>query len=771
LTFAANARAQDIQSGAATRRELRGTVIDSASRQPIAGAGVQVIGWSVGATTDSLGRYHVAATLPPAVSVIVRRIGYIPATLRADLSHGSALLNVALVARPQTLEAMRVHADSAAMFLRADQATASMNAEDIQKERGQTLGETIKALPGVSLIQYGPSIAKPVVRGLHSQRIATVNAGVPQEGQQWGGEHAPEIDAFAANEIEVIRGPGTILYGSNALGGVVRVVPRPLPTAGGVRGEVSTNVFSNNRQGAGSMFLEGANLRLPVLGALGWRAQLSARRAGDAETPRYYLPNTGFKELDYNAAIGMVRGWGSSEVDYSHFGTDLGLYIGAHVGNLDDLNRAMQDPYTTQRFAYDVGKPNQQVRHDLVAWRTQLSLPRASRMEVSYGFQHNVRQEFDNHGFASFGSRPAFGLELYTHSLDVQYHHPPAGPFSGTIGVAGMRQGNLSPGRSFLIPQYRLYSGGVFALEQLTLSRLTVTAGARDDYRWQHAYQYGAPVVVSPDDQRSYNGFSGSLGASYQLTANWSLASTLSRAWRPPNVNERFSQGVHHGTAQYEIGDSTLVPERALNGDVTLRHLGARTRLEVSTYRNRIDDFIYLRPRDPVVTVRGTYPAYSYAHTDARLQGVELTGQIEPAAWLSLYANANVVRGTDRLTGEPLFDMPADRLTTSARFVRSSSPRYTLPYVEIGGTFVRRQDYVPSVTVYKLPTAGYALLNLELGASAIDVGGRRVEPSLAVRNVLNTRYRDYLSRYRLFVDDAGRDFVLRLSVPFGGTHQ
>jgi iron complex outermembrane receptor protein len=325
LTFAVEARAQEIVPGAATRRELRGTVTDSASRHPIIGAGVQVIGWRVGATTDSLGRFHISAALPPAISVIVRRLGYLPATLRADLSHGSAVLDVALAPRPQTLEGVRVHADSAAQFLRAEQATASMNAEDVQKERGQTLGETIKALPGVSIIQYGPSIAKPVVRGLHSQRIATVNAGVPQEGQQWGGEHAPEIDAFAANEIEVIRGPGTILYGSNALGGVVRVVPRPLPVSGGIGAEISTNVFSNNRQGAGSLFLEGANLRLPAVGALGWRAQVSARRAGDAETPRYYLPNTGFKEIDYNVALGVVRGWGTSEVDFSHFGTDLGL--------------------------------------------------------------------------------------------------------------------------------------------------------------------------------------------------------------------------------------------------------------------------------------------------------------------------------------------------------------------------------------------------------------------------------------------------------------
>jgi iron complex outermembrane receptor protein len=762
---------QEIRQGALPRRELSGAVTDSASRQPVEGVSVLVAETRLGAVTDSSGRYRLIGSLPAVVSVTLRRIGYLPVTRRIDLSRGVAVLDVALVSRPAAIEGITVRADSARQFLRAEQATSVMTADEVQQHRGQTIGETIKALPGVSVIQYGPSIAKPVVRGLHSQRVATVNAGVPLEGQQWGGEHAPEIDAFAANEIEVIRGPGTILYGSGAIGGVVRVMPRALPVAGAVGGELSTNAFANNRQGAASLLLEGANLTLPVLGVLGWRVQGSTRRAGDARTPDYYLPNTGFRELDYSAATGVLRSWGRSELNYSHFSTRLGLYLGAHVGNLDDLNRAMQDPLTSPAFTYALATPDQRVTHDVISWHTTLELPRASSVEVSYGFQDNNREEFDNHGFASTDSRPAFALELLTHTLDVQYHHSPVGPFSGTLGVAGMRQGNLSPGRSFLIPQYRLYSGGVFALEEMALARLTLTAGGRYDYRWQHAYQYGAPVIVSPDDQRSYAGLSGSLGASYKLTETWSIASTVGEAWRPPNVNERFSQGVHHGTAQYEIGDSTLVPERSINADLTLRHLGARSRLEISAFQNQINDFIFLLPGDPISTVRGAYPSYRYAHTDARLRGVEVTGQLDPVAALSLYANLNVVRGVDRFTGEPLYDMPADRLSASARLFGPSNALWSSPYVELGTTLVRRQDQVPPVTIYKLPTSGYGLVNLEIGATALVVHGVRYEPSLAVRNLFDRVYRDYLSRYRLFVDEPGRDVVFRLTVPFGASRQ
>ncbi|HEY7237455.1 MAG TPA: TonB-dependent receptor [Gemmatimonadaceae bacterium] len=763
--------AQQIQPGALVRRELSGIVLDSSSRLPVPGASVRVSETTLETQTEADGRFHLVGMLPTRVTVVVRRIGYAPAKIQTDLTRPGSTLSIVIAARAQTIEGVHVRVDSAAQFLRSQQATSTMSAKQVQEERGQTLGETIKALPGVSLIQYGPSIAKPVVRGLHSQRIATINAGVPQEGQQWGGEHAPEIDAFAANQIEVIRGPGTILYGSGALGGVVKVMPRPLPFSGDIGGEFSMNGFSNNRQGAASALLEGSRLPLPLLGGVSWRAQVSARRAGDAETPSYYLPNTGFKEVDYNAAIGITRPWGTSEFDYSHFGTELGLYVGAHVGNLDDLNRAMQTPFTASSFTYSLGKPNQKVQHELFAWRTTWTLPKEASVEASYGFQYNDRREYDSHGFASTGSRPAFALELYTTTLDLKYHHPPVGRLRGTVGVAGMRQGNLSPGRSFLIPQYRLYTGGLFALEEFTISRLTISAGSRGDYRWQHAYQYGAPVVISPDDQRSYTGFSGSLGASLALAETWSLASTLSRAWRPPNVNERFSQGVHHGTAQYEIGDTSLVPERSLNTDVTLRHLGAHTRFELSAYQNHIAGYIYLRPTDPILTVRGAYPGYRYSQTDARLQGAELTVQVEPVTWMSLYGSANVLRGTDLPTGDPLYDMPADRLTTSVRFFGPNTARAEAPYFEIGGTLVRRQDQVPPVTIYKLPTAGYGLLNVEVGATALTIGALRAEPSLAVRNVLNSRYRDYLSRYRLFVDEPGRDIVLRLTLPFGATHQ
>lgn len=749
---------------------LDGTVSDSASGQPLAGVVVTLTPSGRTVTTGNDGAYRFSGLERDAVTVTFRIIGYSPRSERVDLTRGDQRLELQLAAAAILLDGVMVKAQRTPEdILHTERATAVMSPQEVQRDRGQTLGETIEQLPGVAVIQYGPSIAKPVVRGLHSQRLRVMNGDVPQEGQQWGEEHAPEIDAFAANEIEVIRGSGFVLYGSDAIGGVVRVLPRPLPTAGRFGGAATMNLFSNNRQGAGSLLLEGADLTLPLIGRLGWRAQASSRRAGDASTPDYYLENTGFEELNFNLALGVTRPWGSSQVTYSRFANDLGMYLGAHVSTVSDLERAMRDPLKGADFSYEVARPNQRVSHDLVSWRTNVLLSDATMIDLSYGFQFNDRAEYDGIGFASGSTRPAFGLELYTHTLDLRLRHAPIGHLAGTLGLSGMRQGNLSPGRSFLIPQYRIYSGGVYGLEQLALGRWTMSAGLRYDDRWQHAVQFGDPVIISPEERRSWNGLSGSLGASFEFVPGWSIAGTLGRAWRAPNVSERFSAGVHHGTAQYQLGDTSITVERSLNIDATLRHVGRALLLELSAYDNRIDGYIYLRPFGDVATVRGAYPGYRFAQTDARVRGVEASIRLAPTPWWSVYLSGTLVRGSDRATDDALFDMPADRLVANLRLTGGSGAVLAAPYVEIGTTLVRKQDQLPPNTVYELPTAGYVLFNVEIGAASLDVLGRSLELSLAARNILNTAYRDYLSRYRLFVDEPGRDIVLRVTTPFGDT--
>ncbi len=745
-------------------RTLRGVVVDLSTGAEIFKARIEIDDRRQ-LLTDVHGQFAVSDLTAAAHVVRVSAIGYQPVVDTIDLRAGDRTVRIRL--RPTTVELAALEATADVNQSPTTQAVTHLDADRLAQHRGQTLGESLQDAPGVTVIQYGPSIAKPVVRGLHSARVQVMNGDVPQEGQQWGTEHAPEIDGFQAHEVEVIRGAAGILYGSNAIGGVVRVLPPPLPTEPGLAGELQVNGFSNNRQGAVSLELENAGLDLPLLGNVSWRLQGTLRGAGDASTPHYYLPNTGFTEANWTADAGMSRSWGSSRVSFSHFGTHLGMYRGAHVGTVEDLERAMADPLTADAFSREIGRPDQRVTHDLVTWDSRLLLGEATALELTYGYQYNNRNEFDSKGFGASSPRPAFGLRLITHSVEARLQHALTPSVHGTVGMVGIRQGNLSRGRSFLIPQYRLYSGGIYALEQYQRGPLSLTAGVRFDTRYQHVYQYGAPIVISPDEVHRWNGVSASFGAAWSPRPEWTLATSLGRMWRPANVNERFSQGVHHGTAQYEIGDPTLDRERSLAMDVTLRHQSERLRLELTAYRNQIDGFIYLRPRAPIQTVRGAYPAYQYTGTDALMTGGEASLQYEPTTHLMLYASGTLVRGTDRLIDQPLFDMPADRLVASVRLHGDGAGRVLGPYIELGTTLVRRQDRIPAATVYPLPADGYALFDAEVGVAALHLAGRDVELGLTLRNVFNTTHRDYLSRYRLYVDDQGRDLVFRLRTRFG----
>ncbi len=758
-------------AAAQTRRHLHGILEDSANGRPLRGAEVSVE-WANGAASvrrtrsDEHGHFDFHDLPARRVQLRVRLLGYAPAERWVDLDADDVLLKVRLAVSTVTLQQVAVTADTLADALARVAALSTLDASALAASRGQTLGETIKNLPGVSVIQFGPSIAKPVIRGLNSQRVLVLNAGLRQEDQQWGTEHAPNLDSFDADAVTVVRGAATVLYGPDALGGVVRVDHAPVPDNGAFRGDIAFNGFTNSRQGALSIGVQGGGLPLPGVGPAGYRLRLTTRAAGNGAAPDYFLSNTGFRELNGSATLGVQRAWGTSELLVSRFSTELGVLRQAHAGNFDDLERAMNSAPSDSSFTYAIGRPNQRVSHTTARLRTTFALADASELEVVYGFQYNHRREYDNHGPLRFRSEPAFNLRLFTNALDVRWKHAPWHGLLGTVGVSGLVQGNQTLGKGFLIPGFDLQQGAVYAQEEWNAGRLSITGGARADRIAQTTIAYADAGIDSPAGSQSWGGFSGSIGGAYRLTDGWNASLRVARAWRPPTVNERYAQGVHHGTAQYELGDASLSAERSLGVEAGVRYAGRTLSIDAAAYDNTIRDFIQLRPRDPVITIRGAFPAYNYAQTDARLRGVEFAGTWSARSWLELQATANAVRGTVSATGAPLFDMPADRALVQAR-VTGQGARTGAWHAGLGTLLVRTQDGVPDGTIYTLPTRGYTLLQAELGSTGVGLMGRRVDVSLSVTNLLDTRYRDYLSRYRLFVDDAGRDIVMRLRVPFG----
>lgn len=714
---------------------------------------------------DARGHFDVRGLPAARVRLYVRAIGHAPADRVVDLTDGDRFVELRLEAVTTTLAAVTVRADTVVERLARVAATSTLDAAALAAQRGQTLGETIKQLPGVAVIQFGPAVAKPVIRGLASQRVLVMNGGIRQEDQQWGTEHAPNVDAFDADAVTVVRGAATVLYGPDALGGVVRVDRAPPPTAGPMRRDVGVNLFSNSRQGAVSVGLAGAGLRLPFVGDVGYRARLTTRVAGNARAPGYFLDNTGFRELNGSLALGVARPWGTADVGVSRFATELGVLSQAHAGNLDDLARAMATPPVDAGFGYGLTQPNQRVEHTTLRARARRTLADDRAIEVVYGLQYNQRREFDAHGPLRLRDVPAFHLRLFTNTLDARFTHGAVAGWRGTIGASAMIQGNQTLGKAFLIPGFDLQQGALYAQEEWRRGRLLLSAGARGDVIAQTTLAFADLGITSPAGTRRWADVSGSFGAAWSLTPTLDVSARVARAWRPPTVNERYAQGVHHGTAQYELGRATLDREASTGFETTLRWRTDRVSLDLAAYRNTIDGFIFLRPTAPVLTLRGAFPAFAYDATQARMQGLEFASEWRIAGPVSLQANGTLVRGTDRVNGGPLFDMPADRLSLALR-TSGESAALGRWRAAVGSLLVRRQDGVPQGTIYQLPTAGYALLSLDVGTAGVSVLGTRLDVSLSVNNALDRRYRDYLSRWRLFADDPGRDVVLRVTAPF-----
>jgi iron complex outermembrane recepter protein len=765
----ADARAQSVAAVS-----IRGTVIDASRRTPIVNAFVFAERTADSArriavtrtTTGSGGMFELRGLSSGFVTLHVRAIGFAPHSQRVALDNTPTSLTIELRPVAANLAAVLVREDTVLERLSRVAATSALDATELANMRGQTIGETLKHLPGVAVIQFGPSIAKPVIRGLNSQRVLVMNSGLRQEDQQWGTEHAPNIDGFDTDQVSVVRGAATVLYGPDAIGGLVRVDRSPVPDSGAAHGDVAVNLFSNSRQGAMSIGARGGALSLPMIGMTGYRLRLTSRVAGNASAPQYALANTGFRELNGSAALGVHRPWGMSELSVSRFATELGVLQQSHAGNVDDLQRNMTTPPSDSSFRYGIGRPNQQVDHTTARLRVVRSGAAGQSLEVVYGFQFNHRREYDAHGPLRNQGIPAFNLRLFTNSLDARYTHAQWRGWRGTVGASALQQGNQTLGKAFLIPGFDLYQGAVFAQEERSIGRkLTLSASGRTDLISQTTLAYADLGIRSEAGTRRWNDFSGSLGLAYAATDALDLSVRAARAWRPPTVNERFAQGVHHGTAQYERGDATLAAERSSGIETTAHYHGARLEVDAAAYSNSIAGFIFLRPTDPVLTLRGSFPAFRYSQTRARLAGAELTSRLHLSSNAHLQVGGTLVRGTDRTRGGPLFDMPADRMNISLR-VDGARGRLGQWWITPGATLVRQQDGVPGGTIYTLPTDGYALASLDAGSGGIEVLGRRVDVSLSVTNAFNTAYRDYLSRYRLFVNDAGRDVVVRITAPF-----
>ncbi|TAF97687.1 MAG: TonB-dependent receptor [Cytophagia bacterium] len=735
---------------------LKGIIKDQDSGKPIAGAVVRIKENGRFAIANADGRYVIEKLCQGQYTLECKMVGYKPTSVPLSLEHDAVEESFALSEEEIHLQDVEITARKVEAPLA--QTATTLQGPQLDQTRGQTLGEALKNITGVTTLQTGTSIAKPVIHGLHSNRVLIMNNGVRQEGQQWGSEHAPEIDPFVAKRLTVVKGAAGVRYGSDAVGGVVLVEPDELPNGGKINGELNTVGFSNGWQGVVSGLVQGS---VNNWKGFGWRVQGTLKNGGNVATPAYHLANTGVRERNFSVAMGYRNAQRGAEVFYSQFSTILGIFAGAHIGNVSDLLAVLKngEPFVQTDFYRQIERPYQDINHNLLKVKAFYNF-KNQRLTLTFGRQHNYRAEYDLHG-PQAATRPGLLFNITTFTNDLIYEHQPiAGKITGQIGLSGLYQYNLSDGRP-LIPDFDQRNLGLFVIERYIRTRWEWEMGLRYDARQLDVYQF-VGRVLNPRQHR-FQSFSGTAGVVYNANSQLSARFNVGTAWRPPNVNELYSNGVHHGAAAFEKGDATLQPETALNATASLTYNARRLKVEMGFYRNLIDNYIYAKPQpEPILTIRGAFPYFQYVQTRAVFAGIDLTTEYAFSAKFKHQAKLSYLRAYDQQNDDFLVLIPANRSENTLNYNFGTILKSHDTFVSLTHLWVAEQRRVPPNSDFAPPPPAYHLWTVQTGGTFKVSKSRALDWGLSVQNALNTPYRDYLNRFRYFALDQGRNVSLRL---------
>ena len=698
---------------------VTGRVID-VTGQPVAAAIVEVTDLGRSVTTTADGHFRIALA-PGRYTLAVRRTGFAPVVREITLA-GQASLEIVLTPSAFRLEPVTVTASRQALASQMSPLPASALAGDeLREAQGVSLAHVVAALPGVNAITTGAQIGKPMIRGFSGARVLVLENGSRLEDYSWSDEDGPSIETAFVRRVELIRGPASVLYGSDALGGVINVISEALPDAAGGPGFVRTgftlSAASNNIEIGPGVQVEGAR------GNMGWRVAAIGRHASNLHTPAGELDNTGFGAFNGEGSAGWR--WPS--------GSALSVRV-VHYGGEFKLLEANAPPGETGGPERKAGDERLQItgQRPWGTWRLEAKaqLQRHSLIEVADDTTGTESEQFN--------------LQLQTGTLDLLLHHG-----GTTFGFTTAGQHNDASGREPIVPNASVLSGAAFAFEQWSpgSGQWTLLAGLRADSRRLSVDRDDSLGVVTQD--RNAQAWSGNAGVVFTPVPGGGLSLSLNvgRAWRAPTLFELFANGPHIGEARYELGDSTLKSEASRGVDVGVRWSGRRARLQLAAYHNHMADYIYITPTAVFID---SLRVYQYRQAEAELFGGEAVLEAEVGRGLVARSRVEAVRGTNLALHEPLPLLPPLRATVGFGW----RDRFTID--------VDAYDRPKRLNPLDIPTAGYALLHLGGGAD-VRLFGRAMRLDISLRNALNQRYRSFLSRYKEFAFDTGRNLIVRLS--------
>lgn len=647
-------------------------------------------------------------------------------------------------------------------------AQSSLSTAEMLQLRGKSLAAMAANLAGVNMIQTGAEIAKPMINGMSNNRILILNNGVRQEGQQWGAEHAPEIDAMSVAQIAVVKGAEAIRYGRDAIGGVLLVNPSPLPYKSD-KPELGLSLVgnSNGQKGMADVRI-GSSLGKDQRWA--WRAQSSLSRGGNYKTPDYFLDNTGNKSFNYSLGLGHKNDRHTIEGFFSSYNNEVGIFKGSHIGDTLDLQSRIRNgrPFENGSFAYTIGAPRQWVQHQLFKLNAQFLLNDRWTIDGLYSFQYDRRREFDIRR-QDVSSLPSIDLKLTYQTLKVEAKYK-KNNWTHILGAQGDLYVNNNTPDLFttpIIPNYDSKAMGIFALSKLVRPKTGWEFGLRYDYYNLNAAGYNSRNEYY-GGQHTFGKLNASLGMSMDVLDRLQWFSNIGTAWRPPTVNELYSSGLHHGAAQYELGDSSLDAEQSVKWINSLKWESKHKRLQaqVDAYAQYFSNYIYLDPSlSYVQSLRGAFPVFNYKSTQAFFWGIDLHGKWEFSDHLGYDLKASLIRAKDISNNNYLPFIPSDRLSQTLSYGTKASRQVSNLGIWLRNDLVNRQNRYHANSDYAPPPDAYSLFALGVNCS-FALKGSTLNLNLSMENVFDTEYKDYLNRYRYYAHDIGRNFSIKINYLF-----
>lgn len=764
-----------------------GKITDAATGAAIEAATVYISDIKFGTASDASGRF-IIRNIPPGKHLVeISHIGYNSIVENINMN-ADIIKDFAMSESIVENNAVVVTGVSSASQLKKIPISVSvMRKEDFFRNASTNIIESLSKMGGVSTVSTGPAISKPVIRGLSYNRVLTINDGVRQEGQQWGDEHGIEIDEASVSKIELLKGPASIIYGSDALGGVINIITNvPVPT-NTLKANLSGNYQSNNHLRSLN-FNIGANKN-----GFNWNLYSSNKAAEDYRNKYdYRVFNSKFKENNFGGYVGYNGRWGFSHLLFSKFNLKAGMVEGERDSAgffIKHITSAITERATAADFRSTTPQvPYQHIQHYKIATDNNIRFGK-NHLTFNLGYQINKREEFGN---ADDVNERSLYFILGTFTYTGQFHFAEKNNWKTSIGINGMQQHNTNKGIEQMIPGYNLFDFGIYTFTQKTIDKLTISGGVRFDNRYLDAGNLlDGSVIKGSAFKKSFSNFSGSAGLAAQVTKNINLKFNIARGFRAPGLPELASNGAHEGTIRYEYGNSQLKSETSLQLDGGIEYGTQHLSFGLSAFYNSFSNFIFYRKLeaaaggDSLVNVNNNLlTAFKFDQSKARLTGLEATLDIHPHPldWLHILNSFSLVNGQFKNAVEgnkSLPFIPATKLITEIKGSFNNLTKNIHNFYakfEVDNTF-RKKDVFTAYNTETI-TPGYTLLNAGIGTDFVNTKNKTLlSLSINALNITDVAYQNHLSRLkyadvniatgRQGVYNMGRNFSIKLNVPIG----